>query len=174
MSETKQKLMGLFDCKDCGKLEEYMGCKITQKGKHSLRFTQPVLIQSLSDKFKLPNSRYRTPATAGNVLTKCKEDDMMGAQQQTTYQSGTSELMHMMQHWQPEVYNCVWYQARHMGHEGKKHMKAMLICMKYTVNRPNHGLVLQPDVLWDGYPKTKFIVAGRSDSDYLCKRANYS
>ncbi len=53
-----------------------------------------------------------------------------------------------------------------MGHYGKKHTKAMLRCMKYCVDRPNHGLVLQPDMLWDGDPKTKFIVAGRSDSDY--------
>ncbi len=39
--------------------------------------------------------------------------------------------------------------------------------MKYIVDRPNRGLVLQPDVLWDGDPKTKFIVAGRYDSDYV-------
>ncbi len=45
-------------------------------------------------------------------------------------------------------------------------MKAMLRCMKYIVDRPNCRLVIQPDVLWDGYPKTKFIVAGRSDFDY--------
>ena len=110
--------------KGSGKLEEYMGCKITRKGKHSLKFTQPVLIQSLSDKFELPNGRYTTPAMAGDVLTKCKEKDMMEAQQQTIYRSGTGKLMHMMQYSQPEVYNCVWDQARHMGrfqketHEG--------------------------------------------------------
>ncbi len=53
-----------------------------------------------------------------------------------------------------------------MGRSGQKHMKAMLRCMKYIVDRPNRGLVLQPDVLWDGDLKTKFIVAGRSNSDY--------
>ena len=34
------------------------------------------------------------------------------------------------------------------------------------MDRTNCGLVLQSDVLWDGDPKKKFIVAGRSDSDY--------
>ena len=53
-----------------------------------------------------------------------------------------------------------------MGRARKKHMKTMLRCMKYCVDRPNSGLVLQPYVLWDGDPKTKFIVAGRSDYDY--------
>ncbi len=72
----------------------------------------------------------------------------------------------MMQYSQPEVYNCVRDQARHIGCARKKHNKAMLRCMKYCVGKPNRGLVLQPDVLWDGNPKTPFIVSGRSDSDY--------
>ncbi len=29
VSEAKQKLMGRFNSKDCGKLEEYVGCKTT-------------------------------------------------------------------------------------------------------------------------------------------------
>ena len=45
-------------------------------------------------------------------------------------------------------------------------MKAMLRCIKYCVNRLNGGLVLQLNVLWDGNPKTSFIVSGRYDSDY--------
>ncbi len=49
---------------------------------------------------------------------------------------------------------------------GKKYMKAILRYMKYCVDRPNRGLVLQPDVLWDGNPKTPLIVSGRSNSDY--------
>ena len=166
VAKTKNKLMGILYCKDCGKLNEYVGCKITRKGKHSLKFTQPVLIQSLPDKFELPNGRYTTPAMAGNVLNRCKEEDIMEAQQQTIYRSGTGKLMHMMHYSRPELYNCVRNQARHMGHAGKKHMKAILRCMKYIVDRPNRGLVLQPDVLWDGDPKTKFIVAGRSNYDY--------
>ncbi len=84
VKKTKNELIGLFDCKYCVKLEEYVGWKNTRKGKHLLKFTQPVLIQSLSDKFELPNGRYTTPAMAGNVLTKCEEEDMMESQQQTT------------------------------------------------------------------------------------------
>ena len=45
-------------------------------------------------------------------------------------------------------------------------MKAMLRCMKYIVDRPNCGLVLQPDVLYYDDPKTSFIVSNRTDSDY--------
>ena len=31
VAKTKYKVMGLFDCEDCSKLEEYVGCKITRK-----------------------------------------------------------------------------------------------------------------------------------------------
>ena len=39
VAKTKYKVMGLFDCEDCSKLEEHVGCKITREGKHSLKFT---------------------------------------------------------------------------------------------------------------------------------------
>ncbi len=37
--------------------------------------------------------------------------------------------------------------------------------MKYCVDMPNCGLVLQPDVLWDDNPKTPFVAFDKSDSD---------
>ena len=81
-----------------------------------------VLIQRLSDEFELPNGWYMTPAMAGDVLTKCEVQDVKNFQQQPTYKSGTGKLMHMMQYSQPEVYNCVQDQARHMGCAEKKHI----------------------------------------------------
>jgi hypothetical protein len=53
VAKTKKDLMERFDCKDCGDIEEYVGCKI-QRTKNLLKFTQPVLMQSYNDKFELP------------------------------------------------------------------------------------------------------------------------
>jgi hypothetical protein len=50
--------MERFDCKDCGDIEEYVGCKIVRT-KNSLKFTQPVLMQSYNDEFELPKKSYR-------------------------------------------------------------------------------------------------------------------
>ncbi len=44
VEKTKKELMERFDCKDCGDLEEYVGCKIEQT-ENSLKFTQPILLQ---------------------------------------------------------------------------------------------------------------------------------
>ncbi len=50
VQKTKKDLMKRFDCKDCGDIKEYMGCKI-ERTKNSLKFTQPGLMQSYNDKF---------------------------------------------------------------------------------------------------------------------------
>ena len=48
-----------FTCKHKRELTEYVGSKLTfnhdAEGKDTIRFTQPVLIQKLSDKYKVPN-----------------------------------------------------------------------------------------------------------------------
>ena len=50
---AKEQLMGRCECKECGELDEYVGCRITRPDKHSLKFTQPVLLQSFEDEFGL-------------------------------------------------------------------------------------------------------------------------
>jgi hypothetical protein len=49
-----------------------MGCKIVRT-KNSLKFTQLVLMQSYSNKFKLPKKSYRMPAPARLVLVTGKK-----------------------------------------------------------------------------------------------------
>jgi hypothetical protein len=58
VEKTKKDIMERFDCKDCGDIEEYMGCMIVTK--KLLKFTQPVLMQSYNDKFELPKKSYRS------------------------------------------------------------------------------------------------------------------
>ncbi len=53
VEKTKKDLTEMFDCKDCGDIEEYVGCKI-ERTKYLLKFTQPVLMHSYNDKFELP------------------------------------------------------------------------------------------------------------------------
>ena len=51
---SKNEFLKHFDCDDIGEFTEYVGCKI-DRNKHSIKFTQPVLLQSFKDKFELPN-----------------------------------------------------------------------------------------------------------------------
>ena len=56
--------MKIFKCYDIGEFKEYVGCKTTQAG-NTIKFTQPVLLQSHRDEFKIPNSKFDTLAQPG-------------------------------------------------------------------------------------------------------------
>lgn len=45
-----------------------MGCKLTKSTKKSLKFTQPVIIQSFKDKFELPKRLISVSAKSCDVL----------------------------------------------------------------------------------------------------------
>ncbi len=57
VKNTKQRLMQLFDCSDEGELKEFVGNQLTPTKNGGIKFTQPVLIQSLSDEFDLPTGK---------------------------------------------------------------------------------------------------------------------
>ena len=83
-----------------------MGCKIDRK-EISLKFTQPILIQSYTDKFELLTRMYKTPAQAGSVLVAGEKEEALNPLIQKEYSSGTGKAMHVMQYSKPEMYNTV-------------------------------------------------------------------
>ena len=91
VARTKKNLTTRFDCEECGELDEYVGCKITRIGKSALKITQPVIIQSFSDEFDLPNHGCPTPVRMGNVLTKAGESDLLGPKEHAKYRSGVEK-----------------------------------------------------------------------------------
>jgi hypothetical protein len=53
IEREKEELKSHYKCDDVGLVEDYIGCKITiDHDKRSLKFTQPVLVQSLNDEFE--------------------------------------------------------------------------------------------------------------------------
>ena len=86
---------------------------VKRKGS-KLKFTQPVLLQSFSDKFEMPSQKYNTPAIPGTVLIPGTEAERLSAKEATKYRSGVGKLMHMMQYSRPEIYNAVGDCSRHM------------------------------------------------------------
>lgn len=138
-------------------ITEYIVCKIYCV-EDMLKFTQLVLVQSLSDKFEMPSWKYRTPAVVGTVLIPGMKEEWLLAKEATKYGSGVKKLMHMMQYSRPEIYNMVRDLARHMKEPTQVHFDVMLQVMKYCVDRPEHGLTLKPDGTWDRLKDYKFVI----------------
>jgi hypothetical protein len=166
--ELKKALMNQFECKDCGPIEEYVGCMIEKLKTGGVTFRQKVLLQSYRDEFNILNMRNsNTPATPGTVLKKPDEgEEILVPTKQMQYSSGVGTGMHMMQYSRPDTYNAVHYLARHMTCATQVHYDAMLRMMKYADDTSDRGLVLNLRRKWDGSKEHEFIISGRSDSDY--------
>ena len=172
VARTKTDFGQHFECDEQGKLKEYIGCKIDRDVKNqSIKFTQPVMLQSFEDEFELPEGDPpELPATAGDVLKRAEDvSENIGPTEQSTYRSGVGKLLHMMRWSRPDILNRVRELSRYMTGATPKHYKEMLRVMRWCVSTPDRGLTLKPNCSWDGIDRDfEFIVSGMSDSDYNC------
>ena len=161
-------MMDRFDCDEIGNMDEYVGCKLERDyEKRTMKFTQPVLLQSFDDEFELPDGKAPvTPAPAGDTLMKGKPNESMSANDQKKYRSGVGKLLHMVKWSRPECMNRVRELSRFMGEGTYGHMHAMLRTMKHCISKPTRGLTLKPSMTWNGDRNFEFVVRGKSDSDY--------
>jgi hypothetical protein len=130
-----------------------VGCK-NDRDEDSVKFTQPVLIQSYEDEFELNKTRQVfTRAEKGKVLMKFDQGTELGGKEQTKYRSRVGKILHMMRWFRPEIYNAVRELSRFMNvGASDAHMQAMKRVMEYCVKKKDRGLVLKPDMKWKGDP----------------------
>jgi hypothetical protein len=166
--ESKTEFCKLFDCDDIGEFEEYVGCKLAiNREERSMKFTQPVLIQSFEDEFTLPNYQYKTPGEPHRVLVECKEGCAVNHKKHAVYRKGVGKLLYLMRWSRPEIYNAVRETARRMNKPNDNHFKAMLRIMKYCTITKDEGWTLKPSRTWDGKDQDfKFRIRGKADSNY--------
>jgi len=166
--ELKKALMNQFECKDCGPMDEYVGCTIEKLKTGGDKNRQNFLLQSYRDEFDiLKLKKFNTLAAPGTVLRKPDEGEkILTSAKQRQYCSGVGKGMHMMQYSRPDTYNAVHDLAKHMTSVMQVHYDAMLRMMKYVDDTSDRGLVLNPTRKWDGNKEHEFIISGRNDSDY--------
>ena len=84
---TDEEFQRQFDCDDVGPVEEYVGYRIERNEKdRSIRFTQPVLLQSYGDNFELTSNKPTTPAESGTTLAYGTENLKVGGKRHIYYQ----------------------------------------------------------------------------------------
>ena len=166
--KSKNEFCKLFECDDVGEFEEYVGCKLhIDRATRTMKFTQPVLIQSFEDEFILPKYNYKVPGEPGKVLHKCEEGQVLNHKKHALYRKGVGKLLHLMRWSRPEIYNAVRETSRRMSEPNEDHYRAMLRIMKYCVITKHRGWTLQPSRTWDGKDQNfEFIIRGKSDSNF--------
>jgi hypothetical protein len=93
---AKAQMMEQFDCDEVGNMNEYVGCKVERNHEEgSIKMTQPVMLQSFTDEFNLPEGPVpNTPATPGDALVRAKPEDCISDVKQFKYRSGAGTTPH--------------------------------------------------------------------------------
>jgi hypothetical protein len=167
VARAKARLKNHFTLDEQGELQEYVGCKIERDKKERwMKLTQPVMIQSFTDEFVLPNDTAVIPAKQGEVLSK--DDGVpLPKDNSKTYRSGVGKLLHMMKWSRHDILNRVRELSRFMSSPSDVHLNRMYKAMNYVKHTAAFGNFIKPNVVWDGINKNFcFIISGRSDSEY--------
>jgi hypothetical protein len=165
--KAKAALKKHFTLDEQGEMFEYVGCKIDRdKQQRWMKLTQPVMIQSFSDEFDLPNEKACIPAKQGEVMSK--DDGIpLSTNKAKTYRSGVGKMLHMMKWSRHDIMNRVRELSRFMSAPTDAHLLRMYKVMNYVKQTAPLGNFIMPNVVWDGVDREfAFVIAGRSDSEY--------
>lgn len=167
----ERDLKNAFACKTEEEFNEYVGNLINidrpdPNGAATIKFTQPVLIQKLAEQWEPTGRVPKTPALAGQSLSKDDGSNALAPVQATKYRSGTAICMYMMQWSRPDIYNATRDLARHMAAPAAQHEKALRHLIHYVTSTPNRGLTLSPDRVWYGGKAFLWKLHCRTDSNY--------
>ena len=77
-----------------------------RKKGNRIKLTQPVLVQSLHDEFKIPRkTSCNLPAPPGKELTS--EGEQLNEEEKKVYRSGVGKLLFLMRYSRPDILNAV-------------------------------------------------------------------
>jgi hypothetical protein len=169
VTRAKNDIMQRLECDDVGNIEEFLGNKIEiDSVLKTAKFTQPVLLQSLKDEFKLKKGKVKLPATAGSILSYKGEGVMyLSPEKQRDFRSGVGKLLHLSKWSRSDIKNSVQELLRGMT-QATEVYEAMQWVMAYFVATPSHGLVLAPEGQWSGRKDKdeELKIKGMSDTTY--------
>jgi len=167
VKEGRKAIKQYFDLDEIGELKEYVGCKVEYNREDGwMKLTQPVLLQSFEDEFKLDTvvGACATPAAPNSMLVD--GEPKLNEEEHSTYRKGVGKLIHLSKYSRPGVLNSVRELSRFCSKPTAAHMKAMLRCMKHCTNTKERGVMLKPFGVWDGSKDFEFEIMGKSDSDF--------
>lgn len=163
-----------LDCKVEGRMMEYVGTAISmtdnEYGTRSIKMTQPVHIQKLTEQYDVPlgGEVSLTPATAGEVLLRGDSSTnggaMLSVEDAKVFRSATASTLYICQYSRPDILNAVRELTRHMSAPRIAHQKALWRLLRYLDSTENRGWLLEPKFPWDS--KQKLVIRARSDSNY--------
>eukprot|EP00957_Ditylum_brightwellii_P163568 12453810-Ditylum_brightwellii.AAC.1 len=157
-------------------MDKYVGCKVElDLQEQSMKITQPVLLQSYADEFKMGihGKIPKMPAEAGIVLKK-EDGDRLSIKQHRKYRIGVGKLLYMACWSRPEMQNSVKECSKMTSFPTIVHKRAMKRAMQYCLHTPKQCLVMKPKGTSDGTKNFLFKTKGLNDSEYAKDKTRHS
>jgi hypothetical protein len=139
------KLASLFDITDEGKLDEYLGVKISRPTQDTIDLRQPHLIRLILDDMGMkPNTK--TKDKAAPSLTILRRDlDGKPFDELWDYRSVIGKLNFLEKSIRPEIAYAVHQCARFLSNPRNSHSNAVKYLCCYLMSTKDMGLIMHPD-----------------------------
>jgi hypothetical protein len=135
-----------FDVTDKGEIDDYLGVKVTQPTKDTIKLRQPHLIQQILDKVgMLPQSKTKDKAAPTSTILQW---DLDGSpfQEKWDYRCIIGKLNFLEKSTRPEIAYAVHQCARFVSNPREFHANAVKYLCRYLLGTKDAGIILCLDV----------------------------
>ena len=179
VERTIQEIKDVFNIKEKGTLDDYLGCEIKFDERRTRAWIgQPHLLKKLEKTFGEETAKVRnnkTPGTPRFVSIKTTEDDKISDEKQERFRSGIGMLMYLVKHSRPDIANPVRELSKRLDGANQGQYLEMLRIIKFVINTKEKGLNIRPDQMdenriwriravsdseFGGDPETRISVGG--------------
>jgi len=147
-----------FRLKAMGVLSEFIGATI-KRTRRGFTISQLKLIESLEERFNVPQGYWSTPAAPGKILMK-DQDKLLNNDMSSTYRSGVGKLLYLIKLSRPELASAVRELSKFTDYSTIDHFQSMHRAMRYLIDTKHYVLTLTPN------EEFKNVIMGFSDSNY--------
>jgi hypothetical protein len=131
---------------DEGEIDDYLGVKITQPTKDTIKLRQPYLIQQILDEVgMLPQSKTKDKADPSST-NLCRDLDGSPFQEKRDYCPIIGKLNFLEKSTRPEIAYAVHQCDRFASNPRDSHANAIKYLCSYLLGTKDKGIILRPDV----------------------------
>lgn len=167
---AKETVKSKFEVRELGAIDEYIGCNIKHLKNKRFKLEQPDMINKIEKQFGEDVQSMKpveTPMGPGiGIQRPTEEDKKLSKEEQTRYRSAVGMLLYLVKHSRPDLSNAVRELTKVMDGATKEHERLMRRVIKFVLQTPNRGLVMEP-IITD-----KLMIEALSDSDYAGDKDN--
>lgn len=164
LQTLKSKFMKIWECRDLGKVSEYLGMKIVRDRQNRLLTIDQIdYAMKVVKRFGQENAKpARTPLPAGYVPKP--NNGTATSQQRSHYQSIIGSLLYLTLGTRPDIAYAVIMMSQFMVNPSEEHIQKALYIVKYVATNPNGKII------YNGKQKEGFVAY--CDADWAGDQIN--